>query len=401
MLQETTIKANETNTANYVYGTERIEVYSSGTKVSYVYDGRISVAQTVTANFAGNTTNLANNPPQGATIKPYMYTPFGEPQHTKASGFMYNAEAFDAAIGVLNLRARQYEPLMNRFRKKDILKGRTIIPLSLNSYGYCVNSPIMFVDPNGTDAGSLFEGIWNSFKGLGSATVETIHNTYYGLRNNADKMLQHPSPENIINWLTFGTVDQTKVHIQKNQQNYQNAIENPSIKTWSNYALGGIPDEIIQTISMALDPSNPTVQWKAALRLGCQLTITYKLGQLGFEKSPTTKSIIKLADVRGAVSGTVSKDTFDNAFTNYISKDKAKLTPKQIGVKGETALVEMVGGTSQKYFNTIYGRRFIDQWADNITHESKVGYTTLNSRIKQQILKDRWLVNNGKIKESV
>ena len=51
--------------------------------------------------------------------------------------------------------------------------------------------------------------------------------------------------------------------------------------------------------------------------------------------------------------------------------------------------------------NTIYGRRFIDQWADNITHESKVGYTTLNSRIKQQILKDRWLVDNGKIKESV
>jgi|BioPla2DNA2_1021312.scaffolds.fasta_scaffold101836_2 hypothetical protein len=37
----------------------------------------------------------------------------------------------------------------------------------------------------------------------------------------------------------------------------------------------------------------------------------------------------------------------------------------------------------------------IDQYANNIAYESKVGYTCLSSRIRLQILKDAWLVDNG------
>lgn len=47
-----------------------------------------------------------------------------------------------------------------------------------------------------------------------------------------------------------------------------------------------------------------------------------------------------------------------------------------------------LGGISQKYISTSKGGRYIDQLVDGVAHESKVGYTTLTTKIKQQIAKD-------------
>ena len=67
------------------------------------------------------------------------------------------------------------------------------------------------------------------------------------------------------------------------------------------------------------------------------------------------------------------------------------------GKAGEAELAKLFGGKSQAYFKTSRGKRYIDQLADGIAHESKVGYTTLNKRIKEQILKDAELIRKGKI----
>lgn len=57
----------------------------------------------------------------------------------------------------------------------------------------------------------------------------------------------------------------------------------------------------------------------------------------------------------------------------------------------------MVGGKSQVYFKTSSGGRYIDQLANGIAYESKVGYTSLTSRVKTQILKDAELIKKGQI----
>jgi len=68
------------------------------------------------------------------------------------------------------------------------------------------------------------------------------------------------------------------------------------------------------------------------------------------------------------------------------------------GTDGEEELARLVGGKSQQYRKTSLGGRYIDQLsADNIAHESKVGYTTLTKRIRTQILKDAELINTGRI----
>lgn len=150
VIQEKKTKQNSTDVTEYVYGLERIAGYSNNSKTNYVYDGRGSVAQTINAPVLGeNAIGTLQEVQSTVTIQSYVYTPFGEQLKTKTSGFTYNAETYDAVTGMINLRARQYEPAMNRFNQKDILKGQVTTPLSLNRYGYCWNSPMMFVDPSG------------------------------------------------------------------------------------------------------------------------------------------------------------------------------------------------------------------------------------------------------------
>ena len=81
-------------------------------------------------------------------VQSFSYTAFGEQMgNVKVSGFSYNAEAYDAATGMLNLRARQYEPALGRFSQKGHCARAGALSLSLNRYIYCINNPINLIDP--------------------------------------------------------------------------------------------------------------------------------------------------------------------------------------------------------------------------------------------------------------
>ncbi len=101
---------------SYTYGLERLAAYTEETKTTYLYDGRGSVVKTL-----------------GETIKVKAYSPFGEFLTEKVSGYGYNGEYYDAATGLLNLRARQYAPAVGRFEQRDVLKGEASNGLSLGS----------------------------------------------------------------------------------------------------------------------------------------------------------------------------------------------------------------------------------------------------------------------------
>ncbi len=154
-------------TTAYEYGVERISAYTkdslSTQKTDYVYDGRGSVAQTLTYNsswytFGGFLSSKG--------VNSYTYTPFGELLTGEGAGFRFNGEYYDSATGMLNLRARQYEPGVMRFVQRDLLKGDQAAPLSLNRYLYCENDSVNFVDPSGRSIANL----WNKAK----ATVSNV-----------------------------------------------------------------------------------------------------------------------------------------------------------------------------------------------------------------------------------
>ncbi len=138
--------AQNGQTTNYTYGLERISAISGSTRTEYVYDGRGSVAAELSYNDAWYTFGggLAR---KNVTAK--SYTPFGELLTEQTSGFGYNGQYYNAATGMIYLRARFYEPEMNRFSQKDILRGSIADPVSLNRYLYCQSDPVNFADYNG------------------------------------------------------------------------------------------------------------------------------------------------------------------------------------------------------------------------------------------------------------
>ena len=144
-------------TVSYDYGLERLAAHSAdfwaSRKTEYLYDGRGSVALEYSYNNSWYTLGGALSP--GETVS-RRYTPFGEPLAGGASPlsrngtyYGYNGESYDPATGMLNLRARQYEPAQMRFSQKDLLRGDLSAPTTLNRYLYCVNDPVNFADYDG------------------------------------------------------------------------------------------------------------------------------------------------------------------------------------------------------------------------------------------------------------
>ncbi|MBR2923716.1 MAG: hypothetical protein IKC28_01690 [Clostridia bacterium] len=153
VIQQTTTSGNTTATTAYAYGLERIAAYDANNTTQYIYDGRGSVAQTISAPVAGASISAAL--PQ-VEVQSYAYTAFGEQMGVKVSGFGYNAEDFDAATGMINLRMRQYEPTLNRFSQKDIIRSSGLISIDYNRFVYVVNNPVLYCDPSGTTAISSY-----------------------------------------------------------------------------------------------------------------------------------------------------------------------------------------------------------------------------------------------------
>ena len=149
VISETTTSRSGSTTTAYAYGLERIAAYHENGVTRYVYDGRGSVAQAISAPVAGEAATSAL-PDISVKVQTFSYSAFGEQiGGVKVSGFTYNAEAYDAATGMLNLRARQYEPALNRFSQKDIYPANLLIPQSFNTYLFTYNSPVSFVDGDG------------------------------------------------------------------------------------------------------------------------------------------------------------------------------------------------------------------------------------------------------------
>ena len=67
------------------------------------------------------------------------------------------------------------------------------------------------------------------------------------------------------------------------------------------------------------------------------------------------------------------------------------------GQVGEQWLANNLGGTSQAYFSTSQGARYVDQFANGIANESKVGYTSLTQSVQIQISKDVELMQTQQV----
>jgi len=88
----------------------------------------------------------------GQIVNSYTYDEWGNTlakQEQVANPIRYSGEYYDEESGLYYLRARYYDPSTGRFISKDPVEGNVTNPLSLNSYTYCLNNPIIYIDPSG------------------------------------------------------------------------------------------------------------------------------------------------------------------------------------------------------------------------------------------------------------
>jgi len=143
VILETKAQGNEKILNTYVYGAERIYGNEVDSTKIYIYDGRGSVSYVI---------SMASSSKNNDFIS-FKYTSYGEQiGEKKISGFSYNAETYDAAVGVLDLRARQYETAQDRFSQADKHVSIAKQPKSINNYLYSNNNPANYLDHNGLEA---------------------------------------------------------------------------------------------------------------------------------------------------------------------------------------------------------------------------------------------------------
>jgi len=185
-------------TTNYTYGLERISALSGSTRTEYVYDGRGSVAAELSYNTAWYTVG-------GLIARKHVtsksYTPFGEQIGEVASGFGYNGEYYSADTGMIYLRARFYAPEMNRFGKKDLLRGSVFAPQSLNRYLYVQNDPMNLIDPSGMSIKSL----WEKGKEIVSGFVDNLVSDPIGTVVNAGRTVVNAVTHPVTTLRNFAT----------------------------------------------------------------------------------------------------------------------------------------------------------------------------------------------------
>jgi len=134
------LKEDGAQSTTYIWGGNRLlaKKLAGGAQYYYLYNGHGDVVQITDS--AGNIVNS------------YEYDEWGNiTSQTEGieNEFKYAGQTYDSETGLYYLRARYYDPTTGRFISKDSNEGSIVNPLSLNLYTYCVNNPIIFVDPSG------------------------------------------------------------------------------------------------------------------------------------------------------------------------------------------------------------------------------------------------------------
>jgi RHS repeat-associated protein len=137
----------------YVYGAGlQYEVNDAGSATYYHYDQ------------SGNTAALTNQ--AGAIIERVVYSPYGTIRYRQSNfdtPFLYGGffGVMTDANGLINMRARYYNPLTMRFLNSDPAMD------GLNWYAYAGGNPINFADPTGYGAQKVLGAMNSGLNALG------------------------------------------------------------------------------------------------------------------------------------------------------------------------------------------------------------------------------------------
>ena len=152
--------------------------------ISYLYDFGV-----LSANFEGHNFNyltddlgtparlIAGN---GAELDVYGYDEYGNSVTDHApkvfNPFGFTGYLIDPIATTSHAQAREYKPDVGRFVSQDMVKGFVELPQSFNSYAYCWNQPIDFIDLDGLFLSRAANAVTNVASNVVSNVADGIGN---------------------------------------------------------------------------------------------------------------------------------------------------------------------------------------------------------------------------------
>jgi len=104
----------------------------------------------------------------GAVLECLSFDAFGKPRNTDGTDTVntiiavhttrgYTGHKMDAEVGLINMNARLYDPILGRFISADVTIDTPSDMQTFNRYHYVMNNPFRYTDPSGN-------GWWSKFK---------------------------------------------------------------------------------------------------------------------------------------------------------------------------------------------------------------------------------------------
>jgi len=150
---------NETTTYIYSGMNTLYEENTTGT-ACYIYGPKGQLAKRTTINEESNmfyyhtdhlgSTRLVTDENKNI-VSATTYHLYGEPDAEEGTEeYLFTGKEQDAT-GLYYYGVRYYDPEIGRFLTRDPLKGERREPQTLNRYAYCLNNPLKYIDPTGTE----------------------------------------------------------------------------------------------------------------------------------------------------------------------------------------------------------------------------------------------------------
>ena len=189
LIKQTSYSQYSTQVLEFYYDFEGVAAVSyNGFMFFYVKDGQ------------GNIISLVDK--DGNEVVHYNYDAWGNHEVAAPDGgtiagsthignlnpFRYRSYYYDTETGLYFLQTRYYDPEVGRFLNRDSVQYAAPEAINgLNLYAYCLNNPVEYVDPNGSD--------WQYF-------LTTIERALIGIADFGNFLVRYPD-KFTISWKQF------------------------------------------------------------------------------------------------------------------------------------------------------------------------------------------------------
>ena len=405
-------KVTDSNTTNFVYDNDNVilELDENGNQVAtntyginlikrttdedvyYVYNGHGDVTKVI---------NLNND-----TLNSYVYDEFGNIKQENGNfnnPFKYAGYYYDKENNTYYLRARYYNPEIQRFISEDTYRGDLNDPLSLNLYTYVNNNPLIYHDPTG----HFFEGIGSGLKYITERVTaafegggEFIGDTLYGLGVLGYSLIETGISEIGLasNYVgnKVGLIGQEQY--KANKENLKSTI----IKNGELYLnlpgnmINGIKDNFIQTFNWDnfknyWDPNTSYNELKdyskSVIQTGVTLYSGYQLGKFAYNKISHSVATSKVSlDTKNSITNSKADILAKNKIQGKIFENKETLkfgnsafnVEKQITIKtnqGTKIRIDAIGFENKT--NNLILNEFKSSATAPLTKNQSIGFPEL------------------------